>query len=228
MPQFATDIIARVPESMKTPAFGFTAFGLLLYIAATDPFHFLSDRDPTQRSSFYNVGFFVLWGLAFNAALASCERSGEWVRLVKFVRERVLRQRNDHDNNKPDDEKRDDEKRNDEKPNGDKPVQEEEHLVSVDALMLAPYVIAMITSIDALIRTVKGDKSEQHAIAIILARGISTLCVPALWGPSLSGPTFRRHGNLCRITVRPTNLRSDAWVVLFVVSTLASVLNWFK
>jgi hypothetical protein len=45
---------------MKTPAFGFMAFGLLLYIAATDPMHFSGDKNenPAKRSNFYNIGFF--------------------------------------------------------------------------------------------------------------------------------------------------------------------------
>jgi hypothetical protein len=208
-----------IPESMKTPAFAFTALGLLLYIATTDPIPFFSNPniDSAKRSNFYNIGFFILWGLAFNATLASCEWNREWMLLVKFVRVRVLRQREDHNDEKAEDEKRDNEKSDDEKP------VKVDHPVSFDALMLAPYVISMIASIDALLRTVKGDKSEQHAIATIIARASSTFCCIALCGPA-----FRSGDDSHRITVRPTSLRSHAWGVLLLVSTLASVSNWFK
>jgi hypothetical protein len=202
MSQFITSI--TIPKSVKTPAFRFTAAGLLLFIAATDPMHFSGDRNnpPKKLSNFYSVGIFIVWVLASFTTLASCEWHIQRVLFVRHVRERILRQKSDHDSKIP-------------------PV-EEDHPVSFDTVMLAPYSYSMIATFDSIIRTAMGDQSEQRDIATTVAYASSLMACYALIGTFLC-----RRDERYGITVHPTNLRLGAWAVLFVVSALANALGRF-
>jgi hypothetical protein len=193
-----------IPESMKTPAFRITAIGLLLIIAATGPIHYPNDKHqhPEKVGHFYDAGVLILWLLAASTALALGEMNIQLVKLVRYVRERILRQRYDHDD--------------------EKSFEETDRWVDFDAIMLVPYVYGIIASSDSLIRTVMGEQSEQRDRATFIASASTTICFHAFLGSYFYG-----HDERYRITVRPTSLRSRAWVVLYGISSIANILSFF-
>jgi hypothetical protein len=196
MPHFITNMM--IPESLKTPAFRFTAVGLLLFIAITKPLDFSVDNtdDIRKTSYFYHLSVFIMWNLAGFVALASCEWKLQCVLFSRFVRERFLRAQSQRTTKIP-------------------PL-EENHPISFDALMLIPYVYSVVAIIDSTIRTARGDQSEQRDIATIITRASFIWCCYAIYGDTLC-----RRDDQLGIYVHPTDLRMIAWFALLITSILA-------
>jgi hypothetical protein len=200
MPHLTTNF--TIPESTKTPAFKLTAVGMTLFITITRPIRFSVDANDhlTKPSYFYSVSTFTIWLLASFAPLALCEWKVQRVFFFRWVREQLLRQQPEPSNKTP-------------------PV-EEDHPISFDAVMLAPYAYAVVAIIDSILGTARGDQSEQHDVATVIARASFMLCCYAIYGNMLCHRDERSG-----IYTHPTDSRMIAWFILMGISFVALVFS---
>jgi hypothetical protein len=188
----------KIPESMKTPTFRFTAVGLLLFTAVIYPILLVDGKNDDLKtySAFYHLSVCVVWNLAAFAALLSCEWKIQRVLFVRHVRERCLRLQPES--------------------NAKMTPEEEDQPISFDAMMLVPYTYGMIATFDSITRTAMVEKSIERDVATIVARASFIMCCYAIYGDMLC-----RRDDRTGIYVHPADLRMIAWFVLMAISFLA-------
>jgi hypothetical protein len=202
MPQFLSD--TTIPESMKTPAFRYTAAGLILFTAVTYPISLSDDKtdDLKTYSAFYHWNVFIGWALVSFMNLFACEWKLQRVYFMRYIRERFLRLQPQHHSKIP--------------------PTEVDQPVSFDALMLVPYAYSMFATFDSFIRTAMNDQSQQRDIATTNVFTSYTICGYALIGSGIFSGRDKRTG----IYVYSTDLRYFAWVALDVFNLLTLVFGF--
>jgi hypothetical protein len=202
MLQFLSEI--TIPESMKTPAFRYTAVGLLIFTAVTYPISLSDDQtdDLKTYSAFYHWSVFMGWALASFMNLFACEWKLLRVYFIRYIRERFLRLQPQHYSKIP--------------------PTEVDQTVSFDAMMLVPYAYSMFATFDSFIRTAMNDQTHQRDIATTNVFTGYTISGYALIGCGLFAGRDKRTG----IYVSPTDLRYFAWVALDAMSLLTLVFGF--